>query len=271
MNSRSLKVVGIIVAFLGIQVAAANTQASTAASVASEEVPEVGVQTETIRQALLRKSRSNVVRAMNGKVFEHSYNKYGQLTSAKRIGGARFHFLYAHPSDTVPYKVKVGKRSSKLANDVPLSGAGTPAPTLHEDLQPDAISGAFEMQRYSATVTLLSSTSDGLQKDEIDDLLDELDDLGLLGASEVQDLTDIYVLEVIEIRASALTGYCQSSTCSFPSLEACMLDCDRTKDWAGAVCGGIAAWNGPAGAACGAVVVFGYYNICRPGCQAGVR
>lgn len=269
MNSRLLKVVGIIVALLGIQVSAANAQVPVAES--AGRVSEIGAQGETIHQALMQKSRRSVVRSMNGKVFEHSYNKYGQLISAKRIGGVRFHFLYAHPSDTRPYAIKKGKRASKSANDVPLSANGAPSLTIYTDLQPDVFNEASEMERYSSAVTLLSESSHGLQKDEIDDLLEELEDLGLLGGSEVQDITDIYVLEVMEITASAATGYCQTPHCSFPNLQACLDDCSRTAALGRVACGAVALWNKPAGFVCGASIEFGEINICIPGCRAGAR
>ncbi len=211
----------------------------------------------------------SVQKSKHGKHYFYKFNKYGQLISVKRIRGVERQFAYANPSARIPQLVKIGKRpwaqlphtkSSSQRSDVDDASLVSQQTEVGAEID---LRAEFQPTQYEA-----------YKKDGADD--DEYDD--------EQDFD--WILDIFDVvpnpdsgggsGGGSSNGYCQTRHCSFPSLAACMADCDRTKDWGQAACGAFSVvperYSGAAAIfLCLGAINSAYTNICKPGCEGGSR
>jgi hypothetical protein len=219
-------------------------------------------------------------KSRNGKNYVYSFNRYGQLISVKRIGGVERQFAYSNQSAHVPQLVKIGEQPWMQLPQRPYTKSDL------QTINPDNASFVSQQMEMGATDdlnTLLSPTQyeaaqkscstgqDGayvcVQDDEYAGMFDWL--MPMFGQG--------FGNSGWGAGGGEGDGYCQTRHCSFPSLAACMADCDRTKDWGQVACNAFGVtppppWGGIAAvSACQVAINSAYHNICKPGCEAGNR
>jgi hypothetical protein len=210
----------------------------------------------------------DVYKTKNGQILKFTYNSHRQLVAGKRIGGVELQLAYPDAGAKSPSAIKIGNRRWILASEVP---AITSAPSFVGGLTIDQIIDMASLQDGK----LLASKSSLVGPDDIQagSLEDENKKKTPLTAEEWRQ-----ILEWIEASftggggGGGDNGYCQSVHCSFPSLGACLADCEGVRSVSQIVCGGVGILLTPAsGLACLAVTELGYFRICLPRCNAGIR
>jgi hypothetical protein len=213
-------------------------------------------------------------KSRNGKSYVYKFNRYGQLISVKRIGGVERQFAYSNPSAHIPQLVKIGKRPWAQLPQKPYTKSGPQATDAG-----DATSVGPQLEMGSTidlNVALPLAQYDVIRKDEIDPHDDDEYEYDDDDFDWVEDLFDIVDSAPDDSGGGTSSGYCQTRHCSFPSLAACMADCERTNQWGQVACGTFGVimpnrYGAAAVVACQGVLLSAYYNICKPGCEAGNR
>ncbi len=216
----------------------------------------------------------SVQRSKNGKNYFYKFNRYGQLISLERIGGVERHFAYANPSTHTPQFAKTGKRPWVQLTRTPRIIS---SPQISDADDASLISQQMEMgNKADLSLEFQPTQYEAYKKDGEDDDYDDVD---------FDWIDDMFIIigDVVPEdtggggSSDTSNGYCKTRHCSFPSLAACMADCDRVKDWGQAACGAFAATPPPpyggvaAVFACQGLIISAYNNICKVGCEAGNR
>ncbi|MFM7460199.1 MAG: hypothetical protein ACKO15_05110 [Burkholderiales bacterium] len=220
--------------------------------------------------SVLHKTSSRKQKIRDGKLYEMERNQFGQLVSAERVGGTIFKFGYADGKATQPNAIKIGKAKWR---SVPKKKS-EPIAELHTDSSATADRASvlnLSAQDSFGEAILAAALAIQLKGEPLPE-----DEVPPEGGTE---FFEVYATMIVDDGGwgnggsgggvgSGTPGYCQSRHCSFPSLEACMADCARTRELGSLVC----LVLGPlTGLVCQEVIDFGYNNICVPGCIAGNR
>jgi hypothetical protein len=219
-------------------------------------------------------------KSRNGKNYVYSFNRYGQLISVKRMGGIERQFAYSSPSAHVPQLVKVGEQPWTQLPQRPytksefqtINAGDTSFVSQQMEMgATDDLNTLLPPTQYEVAEKSCSNGQDGsyvcVQDDEYAGMFDWL--LPLFGSLSGPPGDGVS-------SGGEDDGYCKTRHCSFPSLAACMADCDRTLVWAGVACGAFGIIPNSyvatgATMACESTAAAAFLNICKPGCEAGNR
>jgi hypothetical protein len=258
----------ILFVFFGIHASMIHAQSHPIANPALETAVEI-VATDTPTDNLSQQSQQgpikDIYKTKDGQIFKSTYNANGQVIYGKRLGGLEFQLAYTNSTLKTPNAIKIGDRqwvfvSQLPANQLQLLQVGAEA-ILSEQLN----AARYVAEHKSASDgTSLSGPVD-LQKAPGDD-------------EDKFKLTPYQLAQFLAWLEASFTGngsgggggYCQSPYCSFPTLEACLGDCEAVKDIGLLFCAALSEFVLPA-LACGVAVLGGYYGICKPRCNAGLR